>query len=113
VDGETLTLAGVGLAIGLAGAYTVTRLIQGQLFGVESTDLLTTLCFGSVWVARFLALGPRSWQKFPAGLCPSLRTRYRAQVALLRHGVENCISFDPRPAGFSAGWSYWARPQRR
>jgi predicted permease len=38
---ETLALAGIGVAIGLAGAYGVTRLIQTQLFGVEPTDLLT------------------------------------------------------------------------
>jgi predicted permease len=38
---ETLTLAGIGVAIGLAGAYAVTRLIQTQLFGVMPTDLLT------------------------------------------------------------------------
>ena len=38
---ETLTLASIGVAIGLAGAYAVTRLIQGQLFGVQATDLLT------------------------------------------------------------------------
>src|SRR5262249_40891299 len=38
---ETLMLAGIGVAIGLAGAYGVTRLIQAQLFGVQPTDLLT------------------------------------------------------------------------
>ncbi len=38
---ETLTLAGCGVAIGLAGSYAVTRLIQTQLFGVNPTDLLT------------------------------------------------------------------------
>jgi ABC-type antimicrobial peptide transport system permease subunit len=38
---ETLTLAGVGVGIGLTGAYGATRLIQAQLFGVEPTDLLT------------------------------------------------------------------------
>jgi predicted permease len=38
---ETLTLAAIGVAIGLAGAYAVTRLIQAQLFGVQATDLLT------------------------------------------------------------------------
>jgi predicted permease len=38
---ETLTLAGVGVGIGLVGAYAVTRLIQAQLFGVAPTDLLT------------------------------------------------------------------------
>jgi predicted permease len=40
---ETLTLAGVGMAIGLAGAYAATRLIQAQLFGVQSTDVLTMI----------------------------------------------------------------------
>jgi predicted permease len=38
---ESLTLAGAGMAIGLGGAYALTRLIQTQLFGVEPTDLLT------------------------------------------------------------------------
>jgi ABC-type antimicrobial peptide transport system permease subunit len=38
---ETLTLAAIGVVIGLAGAYAVTRLIQTQLFGVAPTDLLT------------------------------------------------------------------------
>ena len=38
---ETLTLAAIGVAIGLGGAYAVTRLIQTQLFGVQPTDLLT------------------------------------------------------------------------
>jgi ABC-type antimicrobial peptide transport system permease subunit len=38
---ETLMLAGIGVAIGLVGAYGVTRLIQAQLFGVQPTDLLT------------------------------------------------------------------------
>jgi ABC-type antimicrobial peptide transport system permease subunit len=38
---ETLTLTGGGVAIGLAGTYLVTRLIQAQLFGVNPTDLLT------------------------------------------------------------------------
>jgi predicted permease len=38
---ETLTLAGIGLSIGLTGASALTRLIQTQLFGVQPTDLLT------------------------------------------------------------------------
>ena len=33
---ESLTLAGIGMAIGLAGAYALTRLIQAQLFGVAA-----------------------------------------------------------------------------
>src|SRR5579871_285666 len=38
---ETLTVAGVGVAIGLAGTVALTRLVQAQLFGVNPIDLLT------------------------------------------------------------------------
>jgi predicted permease len=55
VLGETLTLAAIGVAIGLAGAYAVTRLIQAQLFGVEPTDLLT-LAAASLGIAAVTAL---------------------------------------------------------
>ena len=52
---ETLTLAGIGVAVGLCGAYAVTRLIQAQLFGVEATDLLT-LAAASLGIAAVTAL---------------------------------------------------------
>jgi predicted permease len=52
---ETLMLAGIGVAIGLAGAYGVTRLIQAQLFGVAPTDLLT-MAAASLGIATVAAL---------------------------------------------------------
>jgi predicted permease len=52
---ETLTLAGIGVAIGLAGAYAVTRLIQAQLFGVHPSDLLT-MAAASLGIAAVTAL---------------------------------------------------------
>jgi predicted permease len=52
---ESLTLAGVGMTIGLAGAYVLTRLIQAQLFGVQPTDLLT-LAAASLGIAVMTAL---------------------------------------------------------
>jgi predicted permease len=52
---ETLTLAGIGVSIGLAGAYGVTRLIQTQLFGVQPTDLLT-MAAASLGIAAVTAL---------------------------------------------------------
>ncbi len=52
---ETLTLAGIGVAIGLAGAYAVTRLIQTQLFGVQPSDLLT-MAAASLGIACVTAL---------------------------------------------------------
>ncbi len=52
---ETLMLAAIGVAIGLAGAYGVTRLIQAQLFGVQANDLLT-MAAASLGIAGVTAL---------------------------------------------------------
>jgi ABC-type antimicrobial peptide transport system permease subunit len=41
VLGHGLKLAGAGIALGLGGAFALTRLLQGQLFGVSPTDPLT------------------------------------------------------------------------
>ena len=39
--GQALAVAGLGLAIGVAGAYGLTRLLQTLLFGVSATDAAT------------------------------------------------------------------------
>ena len=52
---ETLTLAAIGMAIGLAAALAATRLIQAQLFGVQPTDLLT-MSAASLGIAAVTAL---------------------------------------------------------
>jgi predicted permease len=52
---ETLILAGIGEAIGLAAAYAVTRFIQAELFGVQPTDLLT-MAAASLGIAAVAAL---------------------------------------------------------
>jgi putative ABC transport system permease protein len=44
-------LAVIGVAAGLAGAYGVTRLLAGLLFGVSPTDVLT---FGIVTLGLLL-----------------------------------------------------------
>ena len=41
VLGRGLSLAAIGLALGLAGAFAATRLIRQLLFGVGPTDLVT------------------------------------------------------------------------
>lgn len=38
---EILVLVSIGLALGLAGAFGLTRYVQSQLYGVEPNDLLT------------------------------------------------------------------------
>jgi ABC-type antimicrobial peptide transport system permease subunit len=55
VMSETLSLTGIGVAIGLAGAYAVTLLIRAQLFGVDPTNLLT-LAAASFGIAAVTAL---------------------------------------------------------
>jgi predicted permease len=51
---EVLTLALIGVAVGLSAAWAATRLIQAQLFGIQPTDLLTmavaALCIVAVAV---------------------------------------------------------------
>jgi len=74
VLGETLTLGGVGVAIGLAAAYAATRLIQAQLFGVQSTDLLT-MAAASLGIAAVTAL---------AGYIPARRATGIDPVSALR-----------------------------
>jgi ABC-type antimicrobial peptide transport system permease subunit len=41
VVGETLKLAAVGLALGLAGSIALGKAIGGMLFGVQATDFVT------------------------------------------------------------------------
>jgi ABC-type antimicrobial peptide transport system permease subunit len=45
VIGHGLLLAGVGLAIGIGGAFALTRLFSSLLYGITPTDPLT---FGAV-----------------------------------------------------------------
>ena len=71
---ETLTLAGIGVALGLAGAYAVTRLIQAQLFGVKPTDLLT-MAAASLGIAAVTAL---------AGYIPARRATAIDPMSALR-----------------------------
>ena len=71
---ETLTLAGIGVAIGLVGAYAVTRLIQTQLFGVQPTDLLT-MAAASLGIAAVTAL---------AGYIPARRATAIDPMSALR-----------------------------
>jgi putative ABC transport system permease protein len=69
-----LTLAGIGLAIGVVGALLGTRLIERLLFGVSATDPIT-------FVAAVVALGVAS---VAATCVPALRAACVAPVTALR-----------------------------
>ncbi len=72
---ETLTLAGLGVAIGLAGAYAATRLIQAQLFGVAATDLLTVAA-ASLGIAGVTALAGYVPARRATGIDPMSALRW-------------------------------------
>ena len=72
---ETLMLAGMGVAVGLAGAYGLTRLIQTQLFGVEATDLLT-MAAASLGIAGVTALAGYVPARRATGIDPMSALRW-------------------------------------
>jgi putative ABC transport system permease protein len=69
-----VTLAGIGIAIGVLGALLGTRLIERLLFGVSATDPIT-------FVAAAVALGIAS---VAATCVPALRAARVAPVTALR-----------------------------
>ena len=58
IVGNGLRLAGLGVAIGFAGAIALTRLMSGVLYGVTATDPLT---FAGVAVSLLAVAGVASW----------------------------------------------------
>ncbi|MGA3018255.1 MAG: ABC transporter permease [Bryobacteraceae bacterium] len=72
---QGMKLAGIGILLGLAGAYGVTRLLQSLLFGVKATDPMT---FGGVAaLVALVALG--------ASFAPAQRAAAVAPAEALRH----------------------------
>ncbi len=52
---QSLRLAAAGIAIGLAGAFVLTRLIAGMLFQVKPADPLTFACASAALLGAALA----------------------------------------------------------
>jgi putative ABC transport system permease protein len=48
--GQGLRLAVVGVALGLVGAFALTRLLKGLLFGISASDPLTFVVIASLLV---------------------------------------------------------------
>ena len=72
---QGMKLAGIGIVLGLAGAYGVTRLLASLLFGVKATDPVT---FGGV--AALVAL-----VALAATFAPAHRAAAIAPSEALRH----------------------------
>jgi putative ABC transport system permease protein len=72
---QSFTIAAIGIAVGLIGAFTATRLLRALLFGVGTMDLLT-------YSAVILLLGAAA---FLAGLLPARRAMKVDPVIALRY----------------------------
>ena len=72
---QSLTMAAIGIGVGLLGAFAATRLLSALLFGVGTTDLIT---YGAV----VLLLGVAA---LVAGLLPARRAMKVDPVIALRY----------------------------
>jgi ABC-type antimicrobial peptide transport system permease subunit len=72
---QSLTMAAIGIVVGLAGAFAATRLLSALLFGVGATDLPTY--FAVVLLLAGAAL--------LAALVPALRAMKVDPVIALRY----------------------------
>jgi ABC-type antimicrobial peptide transport system permease subunit len=72
---QALILAALGIAIGLVGAFALTRVMSSLLFGVSATDLLT-------FVITSLLLGSMALM---ASYIPARRAAKVDPIAALQH----------------------------
>jgi putative ABC transport system permease protein len=54
IVGQGLRVGGIGVALGIAGAIAVTRLLEGLLFGVSGSDPIALGAAGSVLIGAAL-----------------------------------------------------------
>jgi putative ABC transport system permease protein len=72
---QSLTMAAIGIALGLVGAFAATRLLSALLFGIAATDVAT-------YVSVVLLLGAAA---FLAGLFPARRAMKVDPVVALHY----------------------------
>ncbi|MEO6568476.1 MAG: ABC transporter permease [Opitutaceae bacterium] len=72
---QSLTMAAIGIGVGLCGAFAATRLLKALLFGVGTTDLLT-------YAAVILLLGVAA---LVAGIFPARRAMKVDPIIALRY----------------------------
>ena len=72
---EVLRLAAAGVALGAIGAWAATRLIQGQLFGIQASDV-RTMFLAALGVALVSALAGYLPARRATGIDPVLALRW-------------------------------------
>jgi len=72
---QCLTMAAIGIAVGLIGAFAATRLLSALLFGIAATDVAT-------YVSVILLLAAAA---FVAGLFPARRAMKVDPVVALHY----------------------------
>lgn len=75
VVGQAVTLASIGVAVGIAGALALAGVVRGMLFGVKATDPFTYLVV-SVLLIAIAALAAYVPARRAARVSPSVALRY-------------------------------------
>ena len=76
---QGLTLAAIGVAIGLAASFALTRLMKGLLFGVGAADPLTFVVISSLLIG--VALTAAAGEVQPSGVAAAWARRQAAVAA--------------------------------
>src|SRR5206468_2734571 len=94
---QGMAVALIGVALGLSGAFAMTRALSGLLFSVKATDPITF--FG---ISLLLALVALAATYFPARRAPATPAGVRIVVSLLPGGSLRSppASFCPAGAGY-------------
>ena len=71
---QAVTLASIGVAVGIGGALTLTSVIQGMLFGVTATEPLTYAAVSALLIA-IAALAAYVPARRAARISPSVALR--------------------------------------
>jgi ABC-type antimicrobial peptide transport system permease subunit len=88
IVGQGLTLALIGVALGLAGAFALTRLLESLLFGVSASDPITFTAVAAIFRS---GTGHQSFDFSPGQALALSRRPAGRRYFLTRHVLLNNI----------------------